>query len=29
MGAVIGAGLLCMLTHALGENHLVNNGIFP
>ena len=28
LGAVVGAGLLCMLTHALGENHLVENGIF-
>ena len=28
IGAIIGAGLLCMLTHSIGENHLVDGGIF-
>lgn len=28
IGAIIGAGLLCILTHSLSENHLVENGIF-
>jgi CDP-2,3-bis-(O-geranylgeranyl)-sn-glycerol synthase len=28
IGAVIGAGFLCMFTHWVGENHLVENGIF-
>ena len=27
IGAIIGAGLLCMLTHSIGENHLVDGGI--
>lgn len=27
-GAIIGAGLLCMLTHLIGENTVVVNGIF-
>tara|TARA_Y100000996_G_scaffold409162_1_gene389377 strand:- start:362 stop:931 length:570 start_codon:yes stop_codon:yes gene_type:complete len=28
MGAVIGAGFLCVLTHALGTDQIVENGIF-
>ena len=28
MGAVIGAGFLCVLTHAIGTNQLVDNGVF-
>ncbi len=28
IGAIIGAGFLCMFTHSLGENQLVDNGIF-
>jgi len=27
-GAIIGAGFLCMFTHWIGENHIVNEGIF-
>jgi len=27
-GAIIGAGLLCMFTHWLGENNVVQNGVF-
>ena len=27
-GALIGAGLLCMFTHWVGENHIVENGVF-